>query len=153
MKTQTKSAEKKVVKKKKPGGRRPAVERLPTADQIAVQDYVRSRDLQWFLENTDWIAARQECQRELQARVYLSAFRLAQTEVCQWWKVKTLLPESTRYELSEAEWDALRLQVLSVHEWIRGLPLRMALRVVRTKISTNESQLRGLPHRFQVWQP
>lgn len=65
------------------------------------------------------------------------------------WKRK---PKSTSQLLDPERWDKLRTAVEAMKKHLPGLSLAKACHVVRSKISTNEAQLAGLPARLRYWE-
>ncbi len=65
------------------------------------------------------------------------------------WKRK---PTSQSTLLDPERWDKLRAAVEFFREELPGLSLANACHVVRSKISTNEAQLAGLPARLRYWE-
>jgi len=65
------------------------------------------------------------------------------------WKRK---PTSQSHLLDPERWDKLRAAVEFFREELPGLSLKNACHVVRSKISTNEAQLAGLPARLRYWE-
>lgn len=65
------------------------------------------------------------------------------------WKRK---PVSKSTLLDPERWDKLRAAVEFFREELPGLSLANACHVVRSKISTNEAQLAGLPARLRYWE-
>jgi len=61
-------------------------------------------------------------------------------------------PTSQSHLLDPERWDKLRAAVEFFREELPGLSLKNACHVVRSKISTNEAQLAGLPARLRYWE-
>lgn len=64
------------------------------------------------------------------------------------WRRKQI---SRRKSLTNFEWDRLESVVVSMKSLIEGKGLAVAFDIIRTKISTNTTQLRGLPKRLHYW--
>jgi hypothetical protein len=65
------------------------------------------------------------------------------------WKRK---PGSKSTLLDPERWDKLRSAVEFFREELPGLSMKNACHVIRSRISTNEAQLAGLPARLRYWE-
>lgn len=65
------------------------------------------------------------------------------------WKRK---PTSQASALTPESWDKLRMTVDSMKSYLIGRSLNQSCQIIRSKISTNEAQLSGLPARMRYWE-
>ena len=61
-------------------------------------------------------------------------------------------PVSKNKDLTEGQWDKLRMVVEQVKGAIAGEGITVAFDIIRTRISTNIFQLNGLPKRLHYWE-
>ena len=80
---------------------------------------------------------------------YLNVLLWHHCDAYMHWKRK---PTSKSTLLDPERWDKLRSAVEFFREELPGLSLKNACHVVRSKISTNEAQLAGLPARLRYWE-
>lgn len=128
---------------------------MPTTNMLPVIEYIAANELSWWhnklkqsevrkliLENTGLRIGRKKGEfKEFCAanmKIYMNRS----------WRRK---PKSTARIFTNDQWDQLREVVEKLKPQIEGQGIAIAFDIIRTKISTNVLQLRGLPKRLHYW--
>ena len=123
----------------------------PVITDDEMKSWLIKADRELFLDRATLLQGRRRCSTELDRTVGLRRFSNAVQDHCRFFKQVKLKSVSQTDLLYESRWDALHRVVSEMADDLRGLTLRQATTLVRTRIATNETQLCGLPKRLQVW--
>lgn len=66
-------------------------------------------------------------------------------------RVRRRKPHSTSIDLDTAQWESLKTFVESNMQTLSALSLEQGVEFIKSKISTNQSQVNGLPSRLHFW--
>ena len=116
-----------------------------------VSQFIRLNELQWWHLKLPKKAVRElinkECGLKIKAKDF-GAFLDRHTQIYGHWRRK---PESSAKVLSSDQWDKLKYTVELRKAHIKGVGISLAYDIVRVEVSTNVSQLLGLPKRMHYW--
>ena len=119
-----------------------------TSDQLG--DWLKANDIPFFLKREKMSTARKSFNAST-TKVSASKFREAVNENCRYWKTSHRLRFRKPVTLNVDGWTKLKQGVSSILEDLRGVRLRHAVDLVRTRVSVNAKLLDGLPKRLHVW--
>lgn len=121
-----------------------------------IAEAIRQNDLTWFLRQFSKKQVRDSLANEFFVKKKIP--RAIWGSICQhelqWVGVKKMRSKATNANLSGEQWDALKKAIRGLNPEHRKVcnGIAQAERLVRTVISTNITQLQGLPRTYRFWE-
>lgn len=123
----------------------------PTANPDDLHHWIQRNDIALYASRKKIKDAREQCSNELNAKVTTKAFRSMIGHTCKWFTMKKRRAKAKRSDLTGKQWDKIKKAVGSMLVELHEQPIHVAAELVRSRVSVNETILRGLPERLQVW--
>lgn len=120
---------------------------------MTVKEYIAANEFDWWHKKLKQSAVRKLIFENTGLSIgrekgVFKQFVIDNMSVYGHWKRK---PVSNIKYLSDDQWENLKTVVESLKTRIEGQVIAIAFEIIRTKVSTNILQLRGLPNRMHYW--
>lgn len=120
---------------------------------MTVKEYIAANEFDWWHKKLKKSEVRKLILENTGLRIgrengVFKQFVIDNMYVYGHWKRK---PVSNMKNLSDDQWEKLKTVVESLKTRIEGQGIAIAFEIIRTKVSTNILQLRGLPNRMHYW--
>ena len=119
---------------------------------MTLKEFIAANEFAWWCEKLSHAKVRALIKEHTGVKVPAKNFRVFLSEHCKVYSVWRRKPKSTQKVLSNEQWDKLKYAVEKSRPTIDNCGISDALQVVLVKISTNISQLKGLPKRLHYWE-
>lgn len=125
---------------------------LPLAPESSVIAWLKTNDLSLYCSKATFKSARRQFSADTGTRFYAKRFANLAKEHCEWFKNRFRRPVRIKSALNEKQWSRVKSAVISLLHVLHGQTLQVAVEIVRSEISVNETILSGLPKRLRVWE-
>lgn len=123
----------------------------PVAQREDVCNWLKENDAELFAAKVKIKDAREMCINAVGGRVPAAMFRSCIEQSCRWFRQCCRKAKARRNDLTGNQWDRVKRAVESLLVELHQQPFQVALEMIRTRCTVNESIMRGLPERLQVW--